>query len=309
MKRFIPIILSATILTGCSENSGSGDISDTVTSEASETTTVTETEPEKASETTTTTAETTSVTTAETTTEVTTEAIDTSGIDYIKDALKAEWKYVTAADLYAADLNGDGVKELFVNYLLGPLKDGVIYVYDVSDGVKKLYEISARSSMGSKLYTDENGVVHYIFRSDYVGSIWEGNHAYFDITYDSIKIPFYVDVHGWFDGGAHVFDYNIYKNCEFVPTNEMNRNFDAEKAELVGTFEYEDILAFFEDGESNEISEIVQKEVFEGMTYLSDITNIYFGSSYSDDFEDFDGFWSVAAPVLAEIYGDTASEN
>lgn len=53
MKKFIPIILSVVILAGCSGNSGGGDISDTVISEASETTTVTETETEteKASET------------------------------------------------------------------------------------------------------------------------------------------------------------------------------------------------------------------------------------------------------------------
>ena len=39
------------------------------------------------------------------------------------------------------------------------------------------------------------------------------------------------------------------------------------------------------------------------MTYLSDVTAIYTGSSYHDDFEDFDGFWNEAAPKLAEIYG------
>lgn len=311
MKKILPFILAVTVLAGCTAKEGTkitlanetGGASDTVTTaEKTETTTVT-------TETTTVTTETTTVTT-ETATEITTEAIDTSSVDYIKEALKADWNNsVTAADLYAADLNGDGVKELFARYLFGAMKDGFLYVYDVSDGVKKLYEISARSSMGSNLYTDENGVVHYIFWSDYAGSIWEENYAYFDITYDSIKIPFYVDVHGWFDGGAHVFDDNIYKNCEFVPTNDRLRNFDSEKAELVGTFEYKDILAAFEDGESNEVSEIIQKEVFEGMTYFSDSTHIYFGSSYTDDFEDFDGFWNGAAPALAEIYGDTVSEN
>lgn len=298
MKKLLAVIFSLAVLAGCSANENTEVLETSGTSETS-TASIT---AEK-TETTTVATETTTVTT-ETTAEVTTEAIDTSGVDYIREALQSEWdEYMGVAELYAADLNGDGVKALFVKYLIKPLKDGVIYVYDVTDGMKKLYEISARSSVGSKLYTDENGVVHYIFWSDYVGSIWEGNYAYFDITYGSIKIPFYVDVHGWFDGGAHVFDYNIYKNCEFVPTNEMNRNFDSEKAELVGTFEYKDIHAAFEDGESNEVSEIIQKEVFEGMTYFSDITDIYFGSSYNDDFEDFDGFWNKAAPKLAEIYG------
>ncbi|MCM1381537.1 MAG: hypothetical protein NC192_06320 [Muribaculaceae bacterium] len=268
---------------------------------------ISETLSETAAETSAETTASETTTTAQETTAAETEPIDTSGVEYIKDALQAEWHSVSAVNIYADDLNGDGVAELFVQYLFGAMKDGNIYVYDVSDGLKKLYEISARNSVGG-LYTDENNVVHRIFWSDYAGSVWEENYAYFDITYDSIEMPFYVYVHDWFDGGAHVFDCNIYKNCEVVPTNEMKRNFDPEKAELVGTFEHEDIYAAFNDGEENEVSEIIQKEVFEGMTFVSQATDVYFGSLYEKENHgltwDFDYFWQTAAPALAEIYGN-----
>ena len=236
---------------------------------------------------------------------------DTSGVDYIKEALQAEWdKSVSVISLYTADLNSDGVKELFVNYSFGAAQEGVVYVYDVSDGVKKLYEISARIWAGdAKLYKDENETVHFILQANYGGSVWQCNHAYFDITHDSIKMPFYVDIQGWFDNGAHIFDDNIYKNCEVVPYEEEFggwRNFDREKAEFIGKYDAIDIRKALEEGESNEVSEIIQKEVFEGLTYVSDVEELYGDSGYTAGYAtawDFEYFWQEAAPKLAEIYG------
>ena len=300
-KKFLlgAILTAAVCLTACSK--GGTEVSETVSE------TISETETTTAAKTTSTTSETTTEPTIVTTTSET-EIIDTSGVDYIKEALQAEWDdSVSSVNLYTEDLNGDGVKELFINYTLGVGQEGILYVYNVSDGAEKLYDISARIWAGNaKMYKDENETLHFILKANYTGSVWQCNHAYFDITHDSIKMPLYVDVHGWFDRGAHIFDDNIYKNCEIVPyVKDFGgyRNFDIEKAELIGKYDPKDILKAFEEDENNEVSEIIQKEVFEGLTYISDVTNIYTGSSYHDDFEDFDGFWQEAAPKLAEIYG------
>lgn len=245
------------------------------------------------------------------------EPADTSDVDYIKEALKAEWDDdVRVADLYAADLNGDGVKELFVNYSLGVAANGFVYVYDVSDGVKKLYEISARIWAGSaELYSDADGKIHVILEHGYASSASSLDHAFFDIAYDNIQIPFYGDVYDWYNGGAHVFEYDIYKNCRVVPNVEVFegwRNFDKEKAEYVGRFSWNDFCDAVDKGESNEVSEIIQKEVFEGLTYISDIEELYRDSGYTANYDthwEFEYFWQGAAPILSEVYGDTASEN
>ena len=126
MKKILAIIFSLAILAGCSANENTeitetNGTSDTVTSAEKSETNVTET---------------TTVTTE--TTEVSAEAEDASLIDSIKEALKAEWNNtVDYIQMYAEDLNGDGIKELFVNYSPELSKRcGVTYVFDVSDGVK-----------------------------------------------------------------------------------------------------------------------------------------------------------------------------
>ncbi|MDE6596033.1 MAG: hypothetical protein K2K44_08485, partial [Oscillospiraceae bacterium] len=96
------------------------------------------------------------------------ESIDTSDVEYMKEALQADWNDPFGIELYAADLNGDGIKELFVNYSFDASTNGLVYIYDVSDGMKKLYEISARMwSEKSELYKDENGTVHLIHKEGY----------------------------------------------------------------------------------------------------------------------------------------------
>ena len=54
---------------------------------------------------------------------------DTSGVEYIKEALQAEWdnsEYnISVVNLYAEDLNGEGVKELFANYTFSAGQMGI----------------------------------------------------------------------------------------------------------------------------------------------------------------------------------------
>lgn len=131
MKKFIPIILSAVILAGCSGNSGGGEISDTVISEASETTAVTETETEKVSETTTTAtvSETASETASVTTTVVTEELPENEELGVNSDGTLNEFfteKITRLAEqnkpdhglVYPAlwDFDGDGVPEIILTH-------------------------------------------------------------------------------------------------------------------------------------------------------------------------------------------------
>ncbi|MDE6132342.1 MAG: hypothetical protein K2G04_03060 [Oscillospiraceae bacterium] len=297
-KKLLAVIFSLGILAGCTANEGTEatEASGTVSTVTSAESTVTTAEP----------SETTTVTT-ESEKKITTEAIDTSSVDYIKETLQTEWNEdVAAVNIYAADLNGDGVKELFINYSLGAGINGFVYVYDVSDGIKKLYEISARIwADKAQLYADTDGKVHFILKNGYASFNSSLDYAFFDITHDSIKMPFYADDYQYHNDLGHVFEYNIYKNCEVVPNFEHSynwRNFDPEKAEYIGRFDDECFLDAINNGKSNEISEIIQKEVFDGLTYISDVEEIYSGAMHVNDFEDFDGFWEKAAPKLAEVY-------
>lgn len=237
---------------------------------------------------------------------------DTSSVDHIKEALQAEWDdSVSVIDMYTADLNGDGVKELFVNYAYGAAMNGSVYVYDVSDGVKKLCEMPARIWAGSSgLYADGNGETHFILENSYASSSSsEMDYAVFDITHDGFKQPIFADVYDWYDGGAHVFEYDLYKNCEIVPDAEVfdgKRCFSSDKAEYIGRYDLFDTVRAFDKHEENEIREIIQKEVYEGLTYVSDIEELYSDSWFTSDRDtawDSEYFWQGAAPVLAEIYG------
>lgn len=237
---------------------------------------------------------------------------DTSDVDYIKEALKAEWNNdVRVVNLYTVDLNGDGVKELFVNYSFGAAMNGLVYVYDVSDGAKKLYEIPARIwANNASLYKDNDEKIHVIMENGYGStSLSEQDYAVFNIAYDELKQPLFADVYDWYNGGAHIHEYDLYKNCEIVPDAKVFdgwRNFDSEKAEYIGRYDLLDVWKAFDKQEENEVSEIIQKEVYEGLTYISDMEELYSDLGYTADSDtawDFEYFWQGAAPILAEIYG------
>lgn len=241
------------------------------------------------------------------------EPADTSDVDYIKEALKAEWNDdVRVANMYAVDLNGDGVKELFVNYSLGVAMNGFVYVYDVSDGAKKLYEIPARIwASKAGLYKDNDEKTHVIIENGYAStSLSEQDYAVFNIAYDELKQPLFANVYDWYNGGAHIHEYDLYKNCEIVPDAKVFdgwRNFDSEKAEYIGRYDLSDVWQAFEKQEENEVSEIIQKEVYEGLTYISDMEELYRDSGYTADYDtswDFEYFWQGAAPTLAEVYAE-----
>lgn len=315
-KKFLfgAILSMAVLFTACSN--GAPEISETMSETVTTSADVTEAAETMSAETTLAASEATVTTTAET------EAIDISGVDYIKEALQAEWdkcaeldNRATAVNMYTADLNSDGINELFVNYTFGAGINGLVYVYDVSDGAKKLCEISARMWADSaSVYSDEYSKTHVILYNAYADFGSGIEYAFFDIAYDEIKMPFFANDYQYHNDVGHVFEYEIYKNCEVVPIAYDKqkdfcswRNFAPEKSEYVDRFTAEYVMDALKKGESNDISELVQKEVYEGLTYVSEIDMIYENSGYVENYRivwDFEDFWQQAAPKLAEIYGN-----
>lgn len=288
-KKFFPaaILSLAVIFTACS--AGGTEVSEAVSETVSETAAV-------AAETTTTASE----ATTETTTEVTTEAVDTSGVEYIKEALQAEWNDPFGINLCVADLNGDGVKELFKTDNFAAGWYGLTYVYDVSDGAKKLCTAGIRiwQDTNAGIYSDENGGLHLIVKEQYPGCSHQSDTAYFDITYDSVKMPLFTRIVKW----ENECENSIYTGCEVIPSfyDEEHlswRNFDpqsCEYAEKHDGSEYTD--------ENGKMEELIENTVYGGLTYVSEIEEIYMGSY--KDFKDFEEFWQQAAPKLAEVYGN-----
>ena len=242
----------------------------------------------------------TSEATTEATTEATAEIIDTSGVDYMKEALQADWNDPFGIELYAVDLNGDGVKELFKTDYFAAGWYGLTYVYDVSDGAKKLFTAAARiwQDGDSEIYSDENGGIHLILAENYPGCSHYSDTAYFDITYDSVKMPLFTRM----IKGENEYENSIYADCEVIPSfydeeHSNWRNFDPQSckyAEKYDGTEYTD--------ENGKMEELIENTVYNGLTYVSKPEEFYKGSY--KDFEDFDGFWQEAAPKLAEIYSN-----
>lgn len=287
-KFFHAAILSLAILfTACS--SGGTEVTETVSETISETVT---TAVETASSAIETTSEATTVTTAET------EIIDTSCVDYIKEVLQAEWNDPFAVNLYTADLNGDGIKELLKTDSFVAGLHGLTYVYDVSNGAKELCAVSARiwQDENAGLYSDENGELHLIMEVIYPGGATQSDTAYLDITYDSVKMPLFTRIVQW----ENNHEYSIYTNCEVIPCfydeeRHSWRNFDPQNCKYTEKYDGKEYI-----DENEKMEELIENTVYSGLTFYSELEEIYKGSV--QDFEDFDSFWQQAAPKLAEVY-------
>ena len=51
----------------------------------------------------------------------------------------------------------------------------------------------------NELYKDESGMLHLIRKEGYAGGTYQMDNAYFDITYDSIKMPIYAKEYDCYD--------------------------------------------------------------------------------------------------------------
>ena len=298
MKKFILLLIAcfSVLLTGCDSgsNTGTGEISDTGAETAEITASVQESEAEK--------------------------AISAISVDYMKETLRADWdENINVVSLYAADLNGDGVDELFVSCLLGVGEHGLTYVYDVSEESNLLCDMGLRMYFsGGGLYKDEEDKTHFISREDYSGFTYEMDIVYYDIAYDDsgaeLKIPFCAEMYDWFDGGAHIFEYKIYTDCGYFSPAVDFRNFDVS----VGTYEgiFDDISVIrvvknIDNGvydDSYEVSGLIKESVFDGLTHVSDIELFFHQEGRTEEGKlknlIFYEFWESASPVLAEYYAD-----
>lgn len=310
-KKSTALIISlALLLAGCG-NTDTTEISDTSAAE------VTETDVEEITETTETEAETVTETETETETE-TTAAMPVTQVDYMKETLQADWDDGTSVvSLYAADLNGDGIDELFVSCLLGAGQNGLTYIYDVSEEPKLLCDMGLRMYFsGGGLYSDAEENIHFISVENYSGALWQEDSAYYDVAYNGsnadVKIPFCTKMYDWFDGGAHVFEHKVYTDCGYFSPAVDFRNFDISEGNFWGIYDYVDARYIEKYNDlsdvSDEIKEIIEQSVFDGLTYVSDMEKFYHqeGRTEEGKLKDltFDEFWESASPVLAEYYAD-----
>lgn len=317
-KLFSALFLCTVLLCGCS-GSGEDGISETAAPPASSADVTTETSAKEETVTTT-----TAVTTAATTTEetsITEKAVDTSGVDFIKEALKSNWgggenyggewkgNHSDYSSVYFADMNADGVDELFVSCHYKAGITGCVSVYDVFDGVKLICEMEARTPISAgSFYTDLTGITHYIIRSDYWNSSDIFHTAYFDLTYNengvSLTVPFVALPDTWYDGGEFKSEYSVYTDSSYDISDVYqykSYGFKSSEDNYLGNYSIHDI-SYDDNGEtdSGEIKDIIQKSVFDGLTYICDAEPFILESKYAD----FDEFWDNAAPVIAEKYGD-----
>lgn len=289
-KKFFPaaILSLAVLFSACS--SGGTEFSKTVSETISETVI-------NADETTAATSE-TAAETASLTTTAETKIIDTSGVEYMKEALQADWDDPFAVNLYTIDLNGDGVKELLRTDSFNAGMYGMTYIYDVSDGVNMLYTAAARIWLDENAgyYSSEDGALHLIMKEFYPGGAAQNDTAYLDITYDGLKMPLFTRIFKW----ENEYENSIYTHCDTIPSfydDERSgwRNFDPQSckyAEKYDGTEYTD--------ENGKMEELIENTVYDGLTFISEPEEIYSGSI--QDFEDFDSFWQQTAPKLAEVY-------
>ena len=170
MKKFIPIIISAVIFSGCSGNSGGGEISDTSTSETTVATTETTTD-----ETTTTVSETTAETTSVATTfameektpinaELCINADGTLNEVFTEKIIKlAEQNKPDYGIIYPAlwDFDGDGVPEIILTHHNSGQGLMPSYVYS-AEGLEQIGEFKGfcRDGFTRFINTDEGTVIY-----------------------------------------------------------------------------------------------------------------------------------------------------
>lgn len=245
--------------------------------------------------------------------------VSPSKIDYIKETLRADWDDGTKnVSLYTADLNGDGIDELFICSLIGAGQYGYTYIYDVSAEPKLICDMGLRFYFSSGgIYKDDNDKIHFLSMEHYAGSISEEDVVYYDVTYDDsgavVKIPFCAMANGWFDGGAHLFDYQVYTDCKYFTPAVKNRNYDLSEGSFVGAYDTFDVWGIESYNDlskaGDEIKEIIEQSVFDGLTYVSD-PEWFHGLSKYDEKEygrlpfSFNEFWEYSFAAIAEIYAD-----
>ena len=299
-------VISICMLTACGGNNdvpeniaddteiSTGDISESTETTTSQTTTASE-----------------SVETTVSQTEETSAAEETSPSSEYMDTIKNIFAGRDDTPLFyqvgAADVTGDGFPELLVYYTSTGMT-GYMDIYDVADGGAMLWTVDCKIINGA-VCTDENGEYHLIVCDDYFFSTNTQHMAYFDLHFSDgeleMTVPFLRIIYAWFeDSGEHCFVDRYYKDCEY--TGEENHEFfDLEKNEhnIQGFTFYENnfiMQAEIEEREDETIANIIDENVFGGLTKLYEIEGITRSMNWIAP----NDFYEFAEDALKEIYAD-----
>lgn len=308
-KTFVKIaaaVISICMLTACG---GNNDVPENIvddteisTADISESTETTTSQTTTASE---------SVETTVSQTEETSAAEETAHNSEYMDTIKNIFAGRDDTPLFyqvgAADVTGDGFPELLVYYTSTGMT-GYMDIYNVAVGGAMLGTVDCKIINGY-VCTDENGEYHLIVCDDYFFSTNTQHTAYFDLHFSDgeleMTVPLLRIIYSWFeDSGEHCFVDRYYKDCEY--TGEENHEFfDLEKNEhnIQGFKFYEDnfiMQAEIEEREDENIAQIIDENVFDGLTKLYEIEGITGSMNWIAP----NDFYEFAEDALKEIYAD-----
>lgn len=234
------------------------------------------------------------------------------------DEIIIEGEYKRENYLYHIDLldiTGDGVPELFVNTVQSAGAEGFLDIYDVAAGERLATLVDRTYNLS--ICTDAENNTHYIIRSEeWINMSGCAQFAaYFDLRYSdgelNISVPFYGGPTGWFEEtGEHKFinrifkDNGYYHECredmECYHHNRIYHHFI--EGELIGEYEVGDSLGYTVDGlgeeDSEEIRQLIQEYVFDGLTVRELRTGIRIGNVFS---ENIDEVWDSVAHMFTDI--------
>lgn len=272
-KKLISIAMTAIIscicFTACSNNS------DTASNDVSETTVITTTGNLEETETT------LNETIANEQTEIV-ETVKSAAIAYnaviseILDVYKNKEQWL-ALEIKYADLNGDGIDELFVtNYEFTATSfRGWLSIYDITSSAEPIAKVCSNNIIEDGLYKDAENRVHYIVRGNWWGQSDSYFFACFDITNTEVTVPLCGIANWWYDPGFEC-NYAVYKDVGYDAENGYtygDYGFIKEKENFVGYFEGTDIKGTSETStDSEEFAQLVNENVYANMERVEDVT-------------------------------------
>ena len=179
----------------------------------------------------------------------------------------------TELDIGFADLNNDGVDELFITDYDYAGRDGFLSVYDLTVNDKCIGEIFAKFLNNGMLYADENNQIHFILRTSWYFGSDNYSVTYCDVTYDSITVPFCAVPHWWYDDmGMFDSEYAVYTDVDYTFSREINfENYGYELTDnkFKGYFDLDDI-SIGEKDDSAEIKQIIDEYVLKDLEPVGD---------------------------------------
>ena len=201
---------------------------------------------------------------------------DNTFISEILDVYKNKEQWL-ALEIKYADLNTDGIDELFVtNYEYTATSFcGWLSIYDITSSAEPIAKVCLKNIIEDGIYKDADNQIHYIVRGDWWGQSDSYFMACFDISNSGLKVPLCGIANWWYDPGFEC-NYAVYKDVGYDAENGYNYGeygFIKEKENFVGYFEGTDIKGTSEtSADSVEFAQLVSENVYADMERIGEVT-------------------------------------